>query len=71
MDRKVNEKFYVGGVQYKCIEQDWDNLYCRGCDCDDPQGCKIDFMDENEIFGECSSDARKDGKDVIFVKWED
>lgn len=70
MERKVGERFYLSGIQYECIEQEYDCMYCHGCDYDTVCGCSLSGSPDEEFAGECGSDAREDGKDVIFVRVE-
>lgn len=64
-DRKINEVFQHGKVKLKCVEKPCKKGYSQ-CD-----GCYFyDSFCESMIglTGNCDSELRKDGKNVIFVE---
>lgn len=64
-EKFIDEVFYVAGVKYKCIESE--EHLCSGCVFDSNRGCELNNTPNDELFGECGHEARKDGKSVIFV----
>lgn len=64
-DRKINEVFQYGKVKMKCIERPSKKGYCQ-C-----EGCYFyDLYCESMygITGNCDSELREDGKNVIFIE---
>lgn len=64
-DRKINETFQYGKVKLKCVEKHCKKGYYQCKDC-----YFYDLFCESMvgITGNCDSELRKDGKNVIFIE---
>lgn len=61
IERKIGEIFEHNGEWYQCIEK---------IDCENCAFNAIDCEEVDDIVGPCSSGLRRDGKSVIFKKFE-